>query len=154
MTPYFSTPFRVAKLQTEARRWLTTPFMAHHMIAGVGADCVGLAAGIYNAVGVKAPTDWPAYSVGSGAYLDASKVVDVVDKSRAFKSVEPVELDSLLPGDLMGFKIGKAVIHHVGIFLGDGLFVHCVKPSGVTRERIMELAWKRRLEKIWRPQDV
>ena len=153
MSAFFASKESVNRLQAEARGWIGTPFVAHCRRRRIGCDCVGMAAGVYSALGFSIPKSWPKYSVGAGAYLDASKVAEVVGGSPSFQAVEPASLDELKPGDLIGFKIGR-VIHHVGIFLGDDLFLHCTKSIGVDRGTLRDPAWANRMKAIWRPQNV
>ena len=45
----------------------------------------------------------------------------------------PVSKSELQPGDLLLFKKqGAARIHHVGIYVGDGMMIHCGSPISYT----------------------
>ncbi len=48
-----------------------------------------------------------------------------------FKHCIPVERDELDEGDLVFFKIRKTYISHVGLYLGNGRFVHAAVHGGV-----------------------
>ncbi len=82
-----------------------------------GLDCSGMVAYIYNkAVGVKVS--------GSAA--------DIARKGRR------VEREDLRPGDLVFFNTRNAPFSHVGVYIGDGRFVHA--PSSNGKVRIDQLA--------------
>ena len=49
-----------------------------------------------------------------------------------YNSTAPVSDDDLCEGDLLFFKTGEAAISHVGIYLGNGKFVHASTSKGVT----------------------
>lgn len=48
-----------------------------------------------------------------------------------FKQCVPIERNELEEGDLVFFKIGKKYISHVGLYLGNGKFVHASVHGGV-----------------------
>ncbi len=48
-----------------------------------------------------------------------------------FKTVQPIDLDFATEGDLLFFTIRKGQISHVGIYLGNGKFVHATTRAGV-----------------------
>lgn len=69
-------------------------------------DCSGLALYIYDAIGVKLPRcSWQQCKVG-----------------------EAVNREDLRAGDLVFFDIKGAGVSHVGIYLGDGRFLHAANP--------------------------
>lgn len=49
------------------------------------------------------------------------------------KSGEPVAKDELQPGDLVFFNTMRRAFSHVGIYLGDNLFVHAPRRGGRVR---------------------
>ena len=57
----------------------------------------------------------------------------------------PVKRDELRPGDLVFFNTLKRTFSHVGIYVGEGKFIHAPKPGGEVRVEEMSLAyWKKR----------
>ena len=57
-------------------------------------------------------------------------------------SVDPGEL---APGDLVFFRIRGSRVSHVGIYIGDGRFVHAPSRGGAVRvDRLDDRYWKRR----------
>ena len=55
---------------------------------------------------------------------------------------QPVPLQELSAGDLVFFKTGFKT-RHVGIYLGDGTFVHASTSSGVTLSRLDADYWRK-----------
>ena len=77
-----------------------------------GLDCSGMVAYIYNkAAGVKVS--------GSAA--------DIARKGRQ------IEREDLRPGDLVFFNTRNAPYSHVGVYIGDGRFVHAPSSNGKVR---------------------
>jgi probable lipoprotein NlpC len=91
-----------------------------------GLDCSGLVyVSFYDALGVSVPRNtWGLYSWA-----------------------EKITLDEARPGDLVFFKTtGKGNISHVGIFLGDGRFIHSASEgpaTGVIYSSLDERYWSR-----------
>lgn len=57
----------------------------------------------------------------------------------------PVAPEAVAPGDLVFFAIDGRQVSHVGIALGDGLFLHAPSSGGVVRvERLTSPYWARR----------
>jgi cell wall-associated NlpC family hydrolase len=67
-----------------------------------GFDCSGLALYVHERVGLSIPRT-------------------AAEQQRAAR---PVQASQILPGDLLFFRMRKHGIDHVGIYLGDGRFVH------------------------------
>ncbi|MCW8796843.1 MAG: C40 family peptidase [Chlorobium sp.] len=51
---------------------------------------------------------------------------------------EKVERDELRPGDLVFFNTRGKRINHVGIFIGNGTFIHASVSRGVTEDRLQQ----------------
>ena len=76
-----------------------------------GLDCSGLTKLIYGRVGVNLPrTARQQARVG-----------------------QPVNINSLEPGDQVFFGIGKNGVHHTGIYLGNGQYLHAPKTGDVVK---------------------
>ena len=74
-----------------------------------GFDCSGLAVYAHEGVGLQIPRT-------------------AADQNR---SSRPVPLTELQPGDLLFFRIGARRVNHVGIYAGDGRFVHAPRRGEV-----------------------
>ena len=55
-------------------------------------------------------------------------------------------------GDLLGFRIGRC-IHHLGILIRPGVFVHALERVGVCEGILADATWEGRLAAIWRPME-
>lgn len=53
-----------------------------------------------------------------------------------YEACERVALDSLLPGDLVFFNLDGKGISHVGVYTGNGLFLHASSSRGVVEDRL------------------
>ena len=85
-----------------------------------GFDCSGLVAHVFQqAYGVKLPHNAAAQSQHGAR----------------------IERDALEPGDLVFFNTERRPFSHVGIYLGDGRFIHAPKPGAVVRTENMKLAY-------------
>ena len=91
-----------------------------------GLDCSGMVSFIYGqAAGLKIK--------GSAA--------DIARSSR------PIEPESLRPGDLVFFNTMRHAFSHVGIYVGDGKFIHSPRPGAEVRVEDMRISyWKRRFD--------
>lgn len=83
-----------------------------------GFDCSGFTMYVFAKFGIGLPHQ---------ADLQIKKGEEVPDKS------------NLIPGDLVFFKTeGSVKVNHVGIYLGDGRFVHASSGSGFVRISILD----------------
>ena len=46
-----------------------------------------------------------------------------------FQAATPIEAGALLPGDLVFFRDGAGQVDHVGLYAGDGRFLHAPRPG-------------------------
>jgi probable lipoprotein NlpC len=116
-----------ASLVEKARLYLGTPYL-YGGSSSKGMDCSGL---VYR------------------VYLDTFGVAPLSSLPRTardlFAFVEPLERKDLQPGDLVFFDTtGK--LSHVGIFEGDGLFIHAASDgpdTGVIESSLSESYWSK-----------
>ena len=94
-----------------------------------GFDCSGLVCFVYGKVGVDLPRR-------------------AVDQSRAGRVTD---LRGLAKGDLVFFRIDRDIISHVGIYVGDGEFIHAPGTGKyVRRDRIDDSWWRSRVKTVRR----
>lgn len=74
-----------------------------------GFDCSGLAVYAYERAGITIPRT----------------------AAEQERSATPVPLPALRPGDLLFFRIRSRHVDHVGIYVGDGRFIHAPRPGAL-----------------------
>ena len=120
----FADPSANAGLATYALNYLGVPYRFGGASPASGFDCSGLVAYVSQAVlGLKLPRQ-SEQMIAAGA---------------------PVSQADLRPGDLVFYNTLHRKYSHVGIYLGDGRFVHSPSSGGVVRIESMDVAyWKKR----------
>lgn len=99
-----------------------TPYRYGGNTPASGFDCSGLVAYVFqDATGLKLPHQSAAMSTLGGRKLDS---------------------DVLQSGDLVFFAAGRG-ISHVGIYVGEGRFVHAPNSGGTVRLDRLDGAWWR-----------
>lgn len=105
-----------------AQRYLGRPYR-YGGSSSRGFDCSGFALHVYQRVGIKLPHS-------SGAQARVGK---------------PVPRHQLQPGDLVFFRTRGSRISHVGIYIGNGKFIHASSARGRVRiDSLNEGYYKRR----------
>ena len=85
-----------------------------------GLDCSGMVSYVFDkAAGVKLP--------GSAA--------DIARRGK------PIDIAQLRPGDLVFFNTRNRPYSHVGIYIGDGRFVHAPNSQGKVRAESLKAGW-------------
>lgn len=85
-----------------------------------GLDCSGMVSYVYqNAAGLRL----------TGAATDIAR------------HGRPVDADGLRPGDLVFFNTRNRPRSHVGIYLGDGRFIHAPSSNGKVRADSLTQGW-------------
>lgn len=146
MTPFFSTPERVAALRTEAQSWLWTPFRQGCCVKGKGGgvDCVGFVLACFEAAGVVRPGEItiPPYDIDHAQTGETFPLVEWFKAEWVRKRVTMMDrADPKQDGDLCFVKYAKGV-HHLGLWL-DGMvwhtmrrqFVMAIRPENIERLR-------------------
>ena len=147
MSWYFAPTDRQGELNKEAFSWVGTPFHGRARVKGSGVDCVHLAAAIYGACGFLPALEFPHYSMDGGSHLTTSEVFKFVIDTGKFEQTDA----ALMPGDLLGFKMGN-VVHHVGVcVINPQMFIHAYKGAGTIISWITDPTWKTRLLHVYRP---
>src|SRR5947209_6764217 len=60
---------------------------------------------------------------------------------------QPIDKQDLQPGDLVFFNTMKRAFSHVGIYVGEGKFIHSPKPGAQVRVEDMQASyWARRFD--------
>jgi cell wall-associated NlpC family hydrolase len=67
------------------------------------------------------------------------------DEQASAPGLTPVDKSELKPGDLVFFNTLKRTFSHVGIYIGEGKFIHAPRPGGEVRVEQMSLDyWRKR----------
>jgi cell wall-associated NlpC family hydrolase len=89
-----------------------------------GFDCSGLVYYVFRETGIRVPRTTRAQ----------------------LRHAKPVSLSRLLPGDLLFFNQDSSRVSHVGIYVGDGWFIHAPsRGRRVSYDSLQDGFWKYRL---------
>jgi len=107
-----------------------------------GFDCYGLAVAVYKKAGIEIPE----------YYAPAFDDIAVNNQIEKVKSVEWEQIDrnELTVPTLVLFSFNSHLCNHVGVYIGNGLFIHCRNPIGVNIDRIDSPAWRHRIRAFYR----
>lgn len=117
------------RIVSEAIEWIGTPWHHGQSKKGVGCDCVGFLAGVGVSVGFL-PSDFTLENYERIPRNDF--LVKSLDRHLARVDGE------LLTGNVLVFK-KAGVITHVGIYAGEGVYLHADTDTGVTRSYLAEV---------------
>lgn len=132
------------RIVDEARAWIGTPYLHQASLKGAGCDCLGLLRGVWRAIHGVEPERPPAYS------MDWDEVAKTeVLLMAAERNLRPRGLKDLKAGDVLLFRMrSDAVAKHLGIFVGEGRFVHAYARHGVV-ENSLSSPWRRRIARVF-----
>ena len=148
---------RQARIVSEARSWIGTPFHHQGRLRGVGVDCIGLVIGICEALclqsravdrkGRKIPftaIDEKGYAPEPQGNLLRTKLDDFLER---------IPADSMKPGDIALFVMARHP-QHVAV-IGDhpagGLsLIHAYSPRGGVCEHGYNEKWRGRIVSAYR----
>lgn len=151
MTSWFDTQEKVDTLEAVASSWVGTPFVANSRCKGLrgGVSCQMLAEQIYLECGITFPVTAPRASMRWSHVSSQSKIQEFLSALEGFQEIPQPALSDILPGDLLGFKIGKC-LHHLGVALQNGRFIHCMRGTQTLIVMQSDPTFLTRLDKIWR----
>lgn len=117
---------RASELVVTAMGFLGVPYRPGGSSVDTGFDCSGFVQAMYQStVGLVLP-----------------RRAD--EQAAATRSIDSKDLQ---PGDLVFFNTLERTFSHVGIYIGDGKFIHSPKPGAQVRVENMGVAyWKRRFD--------
>lgn len=89
-----------------------------------GFDCSGLVQYAYRQAGIRVPRT----------------------TREQYHAVRPRYVEQLSPGDLIFFSLKSARASHVGIYVGDGEFIHALNPDSPVRiDNVDDAYWSRHI---------
>jgi cell wall-associated NlpC family hydrolase len=115
-----------SELVISAMNFLGVPYRRGGDHADEGFDCSGFTRHIFeNSVGLLLPRR--------------------VDDQASYTGLARIAREELKPGDLVFFNTLKRTFSHVGIYIGDGRFIHSPRAGGAVRIEDMRMAyWDKR----------
>lgn len=115
-----------SNLVVTAMGFLGVPYRRGGNSADTGFDCSGFVKAMYeNTVGLVLPR---------------------IAKEQA-AATQPIDKRDLQPGDLVFFNTMRRAFSHVGIYVGEGKFIHSPKPGAEVRvEDMGQSYWKHRFD--------
>ena len=121
-----SVGIRASELVVNAMGFLGVPYRRGGNSAETGFDCSGFVRAIYEqTIGLVLPRR--------------------ADQQAA--ATESIDKKDLQPGDLVFFNTMKRTFSHVGIYVGEGKFIHAPKPGAEVRVESMGVAyWAHRFD--------
>jgi len=124
-----------SELVLQAMNFLGVPYRRGGNSAEQGFDCSGFTRHVFeNSIGLVLPrrADQQAQSAG----------------------LLKIDRDELKPGDLVFFNTMRRAFSHVGIYIGDGRFIHAPRAGGEVRvEDMREAYWSKRFNGARRAPD-
>ena len=117
---------RTSELVLTSMAFLGVPYKRGGNDAETGFDCSGFVKSIYErTIGLVLPR---------------------LAKDQA-AATQPIDQRDLQPGDLVFFNTMKRAFSHVGIYVGDGKFIHSPKPGAQVRVEDMHASyWEHRFD--------
>ncbi|MDF1485728.1 C40 family peptidase [Ramlibacter sp. H39-3-26] len=117
---------RASELVVNAMGFLGVPYRRGGNDADTGFDCSGFVRAIYEqTVGLLLPRR----------------------ANEQAAATQKIDKNDLQPGDLVFFNTLRRAFSHVGIYVGDGKFIHAPRPGAQVRVEDMDLGyWRRRFD--------
>ncbi len=124
------------------QKLLGIPFLDGGRDLKRGLDCYGLAMVVFNQMGIEIPEYY------ASAFNDQA-VSNQIDKVKNIEWVQ-LEKEALSVPCLILMKFNSNLENHVGVYIGEGKFIHCRNPIGVNIDRIESPAWRHRIVGFYR----
>lgn len=123
---------KASELVVNAMGFLGVPYKRGGNTAETGFDCSGFVRAIYEqSVGLLLPRR----------------------AEQQAAATQRIEKNDLQPGDLVFFNTMRRAFSHVGIYVGDGKFIHSPKPGAEVRVESLSVSyWQRRFDGARRVQ--
>ena len=113
-----------SKIEQIARSVIGTPY-SYGGTTPAGFDCSGFTSWVYSHVGITLPHSSSAqYGLGG---------------TEGFTSID--SMDELEVGDLVFHATGGSGVGHVGIYVGDGMFISATSSEGIQERSLTDSYW-------------
>ncbi len=125
-----------SQLVLAAMNFIDTPYRRGGNAAETGFDCSGFTRHVFDlALGLRLPRR--------------------ADEQAHDRQLQPIDRDALQPGDLVFFNTMRRTFSHVGIYIGDGRFIHAPRTGAQVRiEDMSSRYWARRFDGARRAHDA
>ncbi len=132
-------------------RLLATLGEMHHTVTDRASELVVTAMGFlgvpYRRGGSSVDTGFDCSGFVQAMYQSTVGLVLPRRANEQAAATESIDKKDLQPGDLVFFNTLKRAFSHVGIYIGDGKFIHSPKPGAQVRVEDMGVSyWKRRFD--------
>ena len=122
-----------------------------HVVADRTADLIGNAMGFigvpYRRGGTSASTGFDCSGFVRAVYEKTVGMVLPRKAAQQAASTQVIDKKELQPGDLVFFNTMRRAFSHVGIYVGDGKFIHSPRSGSEVRVEDMRLSyWQRRFD--------
>lgn len=118
------------------------PFVSGGRSKEEGLDCYGLVLEVYKRNGIALPEY---YTESYDSKIVSSIMLNSRDTSGFWQRLEVPEHLAI-----MGICFNCQAINHVGVYIGDGKFIHTRQRIGVNIDRVESPAWHRLIEGYYR----
>jgi cell wall-associated NlpC family hydrolase len=117
----------------------------NNMVDDVLVNAISLEGTKYKYGGSSPATGFDCSGFVNYVYARAANI-DLPRTARGISRVgQPINKSELQPGDLVFFNTAKRAFSHVGIYVGDGNFIHAPSRGGTVRVESMHTAyWEKR----------
>lgn len=161
MTPFFTTPERIAALRLAAERWTRTPFAPAGAVWGPrgGACCHRLAIAVEGEAGVPfSQAEVPDAPLNRAAHHPGSLMADWLRAHGArfaeITASTPEQLSELVqPGDILLIRHGVGV-HHAAVALDRGEVLQTLQGIGAHIAQPVDRRMRQRLWAVFRPLEA
>lgn len=128
-----------ARIITEARSWIGTPYCHQASHKGAGCDCLGLVRGVWRDIYGDLPGKVPPYTPN---WAETSEAETLLNAARLY--LRPVANEDARPGDIVLFRMTAAApCKHIAILSGPTTMIHAYWGRAVCESHIVPY-WSRR----------
>lgn len=134
----------------EARSWIGTRWIHQACVKGIGADCIGLIAGVAAALGSAeairflTTPQWRNY----GRHPLPAFMFGVCDEL-----MDRIEIERAIDADVLVFRCGKHPMHF-GIMSGNGTMIHALLTARRVCEHRLNAEWRSRIVRAYRIRGI
>lgn len=145
------TPEQLAALDAAARSWAGTPFCEGSAAKGAGVCCHRLVLEVLVEAGWLPRIEVPGGPVRWAMAQSRSLIGEWFDGPGVqwFQPVPALDWSAVEPGDVLGFRLGRA-LHHLVLALPAGRWIHAIEGHGTVIVPEVSPRWRKRAERLWR----